>query len=76
MAESPAVYFAPDAAPLPELARCWFDARGLTPVLCRTLDELMAMALRGRPLVVIFDARTEPALSCACLLYTSDAADE
>ena len=65
MAQSPAVYFAPDAAPLPELARCWFDARGLTPVLCRTLDELMAMALRGRPLVVIFDARTQAALSCA-----------
>jgi GGDEF domain-containing protein len=69
----PAVYFAPDAAPLPELARRWFDARGLTPVLCRTLEELMAMALRGRPLVVIFDARTEPAASCeACVRLKGD----
>ena len=73
MAQSPAVYFAPDASALPELARHWFDARGLSPVLCRTLDELMGMALRGRPLVVIFDARTEPALSCAaCVRLKSD----
>ncbi|MBA2686149.1 MAG: GGDEF domain-containing protein [Gemmatimonadaceae bacterium] len=73
MAQSPAVYFAPDAAPLPELARDWFDARGLTPVLCRTLDELMAMALRGRPLVVIFDARTQAAASCAaCVRLKND----
>jgi GGDEF domain-containing protein len=69
----PAVYFAPDAAPLPELARRWFDARGLTPVLCRTIDELMSMALRGRPLVVIFDARTESGPSCdACVRLKSD----
>jgi GGDEF domain-containing protein len=73
VAQSPAVYFAPDAAPLPELARCWFNARGLTPVLCRTVDELMAMALRGRPLVVIFDARTQPARSCAaCVRLKGD----
>jgi GGDEF domain-containing protein len=73
VAHMPAVYFAPDAAPLPELARCWFDARGLQPVLCRTVDELMSMALRGRPLVVIFDARTEPGPSCdACVRLKSD----
>lgn len=73
MAQMPAVYFAPDAAPLPELAQRWFDARGLSPVLCRTVDELMSMALRGRPLVVIFDARTEPGPSCdACVRLKSD----
>jgi GGDEF domain-containing protein len=73
VAQSPAVFFAPDAAPLPELARRWFDTRGLTPVLCRTVDELMAMALRGRPHVVIFDARTQPARSwSACTRLKSD----
>ena len=73
MAQMPAVYFAPDAAPLPELARRWFGARGLTPVLCRTVEELMAMALRGRPLVVIFDARTQPVASCeACVRLKGD----
>jgi GGDEF domain-containing protein len=55
------------------LARHWFDARGLTPVLCRTMDELMAMALRGRPYVVIFDARTRPARSYeACVRLKGD----
>jgi len=73
VAQMPAVYFAPDAAPLPELARRWFGARGLTPVLCRTVEELMAMALRGRPLVVIFDARTQPVASCeACVRLKGD----
>jgi GGDEF domain-containing protein len=53
-----AVYFAPDAAPPPEFVRGWFAARALAMIACQSADDLMAMALRGRPAVVIFDARS------------------
>ncbi len=65
MAQTHAVYFTPDAAQPPEWMRGWFEARGLSAVVCGNDDELMAMALRGRPAVAIFDARTHAAASLA-----------
>ena len=60
MAQVPAIYFAPDGATLPPALRAWVEARGLPLLVVRTGDELMGMALRGRPRIVIFDARSQP----------------
>ncbi len=58
MAQPHAVYFSPDATTPPEYLRGWFESRALGMVVCQRVDDLMAMALRGRPSVVVFDART------------------
>jgi len=60
-----AVYFSPDAAAPPEYLRGWCESRALAIVVCRSLDDLMAMALRGRPDAAIFDARTQQDVSLA-----------
>ena len=53
------MYFSPDASAPPAFLRGWFDARAMVVVVCASADDLMAMALRGRPAVAIFDARTK-----------------
>jgi len=58
VAQPHAVYFSPDATTPPEYLRGWFESRALGMVVCQRVDDLMAMALRGRPSVVVFDART------------------
>ncbi|MDQ3997380.1 MAG: GGDEF domain-containing protein [Gemmatimonadota bacterium] len=60
MATPTAIYFAPDARPVPELLGSWVSAQGLTAVTIRDEAELMALALRGRPRVIAMDARTSP----------------
>ena len=59
MAQPHAVYFSPDAAAPPEYLRGWCESRALAIIVCRSLDDLMAMALRGRPDVAMFDARSQ-----------------
>lgn len=58
MAHSTAILFTLDGAELPAVVRAWLDSRSLTVVEVRAADELMARALRGRPRMVIFDARS------------------
>jgi GGDEF domain-containing protein len=60
VAQPHAVFFSADAHRPPGLVCDWLDARGLPVIVCTTPDDLMAMALRGRPRVVLFDARTRP----------------
>lgn len=68
-----AVFFSPDGHAAPELVRAWFEARALPVLICSSGDELMAMALRGRPPVVMFDARRQPdAALDACRRLKSD----
>ena len=57
VAHSTAILYSSDGAELPAVVRAWLDARSLAVVQVRAADELMARALRGRPRVVIFDAR-------------------
>lgn len=57
MAHSIAIFITLDGAQPPSVVQAWTDARSLTTVVVRSADELMARALRGRPRVVIFDAR-------------------
>ncbi len=49
--------FSPDGAPVPATVSAWFDARGLVADVVQNEDDLMARALRGRPRLVVFDAR-------------------
>jgi GGDEF domain-containing protein len=73
VAQPHAVFFSPDSAPPPDFVSGWLEERALGSVVCRTVDDLMAMALRGRPAVVVFDARgqAEAALA-ACRRLKGD----
>jgi GGDEF domain-containing protein len=61
VATPPAIYFAPDNQPVPEVLGSWLTAQGLTAVTLRDETQLMALSLRGRPRVIAMDARTAPA---------------
>jgi diguanylate cyclase (GGDEF)-like protein len=58
VAHSTALLFAPDGHELPGALRAWLDARAVTVTPVHSLDGLMSVALRGRPALVLFDART------------------
>jgi len=74
VAQQHAVFFSPDAKEPPPTVRDWLLARQLPLLICARSDELMALALRGRPAVVVFDARHDapPALA-ACKAVKTDA---
>src|SRR5215210_3275751 len=52
------VLFRPDGAQLPTEVEKWVGEFSTNVVSVASADELMAMALRGRPRLVIFDARS------------------
>jgi GGDEF domain-containing protein len=52
------ILFAPDEAPFPACVQGWLDARPSPCIIVRSGDQLMDIALRGRPRLVVFDART------------------
>jgi GGDEF domain-containing protein len=56
-----ALIFSAEEGQLPEPLRRWLGALGVPVISMGTGDELMALALRGRPRVVAFDARTNRA---------------
>ncbi|MDQ6830892.1 MAG: diguanylate cyclase [Gemmatimonadota bacterium] len=57
MAQPHAIFFSASLEQPPEALRAWFEARGLPVVVTGSSDDLLAMALRGRPRVAVFDAR-------------------
>jgi len=57
VAKPNAVVFAPRNRALPEAVDAWVASLDLPVLRVQTADELMALALRGRPRVVAFDAR-------------------
>ena len=59
------ILFAPDRAPLPESLEQWVAAQASPKIVVTSGDELMAIALRGRPRLVVFDARGDEAGSIA-----------
>lgn len=59
------ILFAPDRAPLPDSILRWLEAQPSPRILVTSGDELMAITLRGRPRMVVFDARTAPVESFA-----------
>jgi GGDEF domain-containing protein len=64
-----AIFFSPDVESIPPVARAWLADREVPVVACSEVEELMALVLRGRPHVVLFDARRtdEPLRACTRL---------
>lgn len=67
------IVFTPDGASPPASFAEWLSSQLTPPIVVTDADELVAIALRGRPRLVVFDARTRPdeALS-ACARLKSD----
>lgn len=57
VAQATAIVLAPEGRPLPEFVRSWLEARRLPMLQVATADELMSIALRSRPRMVLIDAR-------------------
>jgi GGDEF domain-containing protein len=56
VAEAPAIFFSLDAQPrVPDLLRGWLERQGIAALTARGEDEMMGIALRGRPRLVAFD---------------------
>ena len=51
--------FSPGGVHPPEALSAWLKSRGIAAVIVCQSDELMARALRGRPRLVVFDARAD-----------------
>ena len=67
------IFFTPDGAALPASFASWVDRERCSPVMVKDSDELIAIALRGRPRVVFFDARSaDRAALDACRRLKSD----
>ena len=65
--------FSPDGAPIPATVSAWLDARGITADVVQNVDDLMARVLRGRPRLVVFDARANlDACSIVCTRMKRD----
>lgn len=67
LAKSSSVIFSPRSNALPEAVSAWLTALELPVVRVSTEDELMTLALRGRPRVVAFDARSDAEIAWAAL---------
>ena len=57
MATPTAVLFSPTDEPVPAALRAWLERQSLSVVTVTDENALMALALRGRPRLVVFDAR-------------------
>ena len=73
MPQETALVFSPDGASPPDSVAAWLEARGIDSDTVRESDDLIARSLRGRPRVVVFDARTDAeACSRACSRMKGD----
>jgi diguanylate cyclase (GGDEF)-like protein len=60
VSQTTAILFSPDGQAPPATFRAWLELDGVPTVTVKTADELMSLALRGRPRLVMVDARTHP----------------
>jgi diguanylate cyclase (GGDEF)-like protein len=68
-----ALVFSSSGTHPPEIISAWLESRGLAVVIISDSDDLMARALRGRPRLVVFDARTDATtVESACARLKSD----
>jgi PleD family two-component response regulator len=73
VAQSPAIFFGSDENALPAAVRSWLEARSYPLLVVNDPDDLMAITLRGRPRMVIFDAVSSlERASDACRRLKSD----
>ncbi|HEY4129187.1 MAG TPA: diguanylate cyclase [Gemmatimonadaceae bacterium] len=61
MATTSAILFSPDERVPPDAVQRWLTELGLPVLRLRDAETLMGAALRSRPRIVVFDARTETA---------------
>jgi len=54
------IVFTPDGASPPASFAAWLGSQRVPPIIVDSADELIALAFRGRPRLVVFDARTRP----------------
>ena len=74
MAQKTAILFEPKGQHAPEPLLTWLEGEGVSVVSVPNVEELMTRVLRGRPTLVVFDARTKaPASLAACERLKSDA---
>ena len=57
MATPTAILFSPTGQPVPATLSAWLERQSLSVVTVADENTLMALALRGRPRLVVFDAR-------------------
>jgi len=68
-----AMVFSPGGASPPESLSAWLEARGIVAEVVRHEDDLLVRTLRGRPRLVVFDARADmDACRAACARMKSD----
>jgi GGDEF domain-containing protein len=68
-----AMVFSSGGTAPPEAISSWLASRGLSVVAVKDADDMMARALRGRPRLVVFDARVDAAsVEAACSRLKSD----
>ncbi len=73
MAQKIAILFETEGQPAPGPLATWVQSEGLDVKVVRSTDDLMTLALRGRPTVVSIDARTGTHLALqACARIKSD----
>ena len=60
MSQSAALIFTPDGQPLPDAVRGWLETRNVPARRFSDADDVMQVALRGRPRMVLVDARQHP----------------
>ncbi len=73
MAQKTAVLLEPKGQHAPEPLLTWIEAEGLAVARVGSEEELMTLVLRGRPALVIIDARTQAPLGLsACARLKSD----
>ncbi len=61
MAQPHVIFFSPEMRGPPAALHAWLEGRSLPISVIDSGDDLMAMALRGRPRLVLFDAAGAPA---------------
>jgi diguanylate cyclase (GGDEF)-like protein len=60
VSQGAALIFTPDGQPLPDSIRAWLESRRVPTRRLSEADEVMQVALRGRPRLVLVDARQHP----------------
>lgn len=73
MPRQTAMVFTPGGASPPSALAAWLDERGIVGVSIAESNDMMARALRGRPRLVVFDARRDAsACEAACARLKAD----
>jgi len=67
VATTNAIFFSLDDASPPDAISRWLTSLGVPLLSVHSADELMGIALRGRPRVIVFDARTAAESTLAAL---------